>query len=125
MSALKRQATVWDLKQAFADVQEADIQRQVLDYLCLRRIPATRNQAGHVHLGKYWINLGSPGWPDIIACWRGRFLGIEIKRPGEQPSPEQLRIHKELADAGALNLVVHSLEELEAGLKKLQTSAKK
>ena len=101
-----------------AALREAEIQRQVLDYLRLRRIPATRNQAGHVRVGRSWINLGTTGWPDIVACWRGRFLGIEIKRPGEEPEPEQLRAHAELAAAGALILVVHSLEELEAGLRK-------
>ena len=105
-------------------IREAHIQRQVLDYLHLRGIPATRNQAGHVHVGASWINLGSPGWPDIIACWRGRFLGIEVKRPGEEPSEEQRRVHEELAAAGAIVLIVHSLEDLVFALRGLQTSAK-
>lgn len=103
--------------------RETPIVRQVLDYLRLRGIPATRNHAGHVGVGRHWINLGSTGWPDILACWRGRFLGVEVKRPGEEPSPEQRRVHAELSAAGALILVVHSVEELEAGLRKLQTCA--
>lgn len=108
-----------------ADTREAAIQRQVLDYLRLRRIPATRNQAGHVRVGSSWLNLGAAGWPDIIACWRGHFLGIEVKRPGEQPSEEQQRVHEELAAAGAIILIVHSIEDLELALRGLQTSAKR
>jgi len=103
-----------------ADTRETAIQRQVLDYLYLRRIPATRNQSGHVHVGGSWINLGAPGWPDIIACWKGHFLGIEVKKPGEQPSPEQRRVHAELAAAGAFILIVHSIGDLEIGLRALQ-----
>lgn len=120
---MSRPTTVWDLRSAYFAVSEADLQRQVLDFLRLRRIPATRNQAGHVRVGGSWLNLGTPGWPDIIACYRGRFLGIEVKRRGEQPGPLQLRAHEELVAAGAAILVVHSLAELEAGLKKLQTCA--
>lgn len=98
---------------------EAQIQRQVLDYLRLRRIPATRNQAGHVRVGSSWINLGSPGWPDIIACWRGRFLGIEVKRPDEMPTTLQDKVHAELKAAGAMIWVVHNIQDLIAALKAL------
>lgn len=113
-----RRRAVW--ARSFSVERETPLVRQVLDYLRLRGIPATRHQAGHVHASS-WINLGATGWPDVIACCRGRFLGVEVKRPGEDPSPAQLRMHAELAAAGAVLLVVHSLEELEAGLKKLQT----
>lgn len=101
-------------------LRETEIQLPVLNYLRLRGIPATRNQAGTVHVGKSWINLGTPGWPDIIACWHGRFLGIEVKRPGEKPSAEQRRVHEELAAAGAIVLVVHSVEELGFALRGLR-----
>ena len=32
------------------------------------------------HGGAY----GTSGVPDIICCYRGRFLGLEVKRPGQQ-----------------------------------------
>lgn len=115
----KRRA-VW--ARSFSLERETPLVRQVLDYLRLRGIPATRHQAGHVHAGG-WINLGSTGWPDVIACWRGRFLGVEVKRPGEDPSPAQRRMHAELAAAGATLMVVHCLEELEIGLRALQACA--
>lgn len=36
------------------------------------------------------IKIGIPGMPDIIGQMRdGRLLGIEVKRPGDEPRPEQ------------------------------------
>ena len=104
-----------------ASIREAHVQRQALEYLRLRGIPATRHHAGRVRVGRSVLNLGEPGWPDIVACWRGRFLGVEVKRPGEQPGPEQQRVHAELAAAGAIILIVHSME---LALKALRGGAK-
>jgi hypothetical protein len=108
-----------------AALRETEIQRQVLDYLRLRGIPATRHQAGRVRVGRSVLNLGGPGWPDILACWRGRFLGVEVKKPGEESSEEQRRVHEQLAAARAIVLIVRSLEDLNLALRGLQTPAKK
>lgn len=31
-------------------------------------------------------SLGEKGVPDILACYKGVFLGIEVKEPGKQPT---------------------------------------
>ena len=77
--------------------RESEVLRSVLKLLELLGIPAWRSNAG----GGYRIGKGEKpqliqgipeGSPDIIG-WLpkdGRFLGIEVKRPGEKPTAEQL-----------------------------------
>lgn len=53
------------------------------------------------------------GLPDIIGCSRGRFVGLEVKLPGEPhpPTPSQLQVLKEITRAGGIAAVVHSEQE--------------
>jgi Holliday junction resolvase len=37
----------------------------------------------------YMAGYGKRGVPDIIACSRGMFIAIEVKRPGKKPTPVQ------------------------------------
>lgn len=39
----------------------------------------------------FMAGMGQSGVPDIIACHRGKFIGIEVKRPGKMPTPIQVR----------------------------------
>ena len=54
------------------------------------------------------------GVPDIVACFEGSFLGIEVKRPGakNEQSPQQ-KIHEEnIKKSGGTYLLVDSLDEV-------------
>jgi hypothetical protein len=97
-------------------VSESDLYKPILDYLHLCGIPATRKQSGVLHLGNRWVNMGEAGWPDIIGVLPpdGRFLGIEVKLPGEDLRRCQMARTAELREAGALMLVVRSIEDLAA-----------
>lgn len=98
--------------------EETELVHDILRYLQLCRIPATRNQSGHINIGNRWINLGEPGWPDIIACLPpGRFLAIEAKRPGEEPTPHQRERLAELQAAGALCVVAHDIADVEKTIR--------
>ena len=56
---------------------------------------------------------GRRGLPDLIACHRGRFLGIETKRPrGGRVSPLQRLELEAITGAGGVSMVVRSVEEL-------------
>ena len=59
---------------------------------------------------KFGLGLGSPDIVGILAP-SGRFVGVEVKRPGEHPTPEQRAWHRAATNAGALIAVVHSVEE--------------
>lgn len=52
------------------------------------------------------------GLPDLIMCYRGQFIGMEIKvpDPSSQPSVIQRRRIKEIRDAGGRAYVVRSVE---------------
>ncbi len=66
------------------------------------------------------------GEPDIIACWKGRLLAIEVKtnRVGSKTSALQKWVLLEWRRAGATILVIRSLAQLKRELKALdETSA--
>jgi hypothetical protein len=46
----------------------------------------------------------------------GRFLAIEVKRPGGKPTPEQLQFIDTINQAGGLAFVAHSIEEVEKSI---------
>jgi hypothetical protein len=70
--------------------------------------------------GVYWFypvatGYGSSGIPDLIACVRGRFVGIECKAtPKDQPTALQLKNLASIKDQGGIAVVIHAenIEEL-------------
>ena len=73
----------------------------------------------HVHAlltkhGAYAVNYiggqyATSGTPDILACVRGRFVGIEVKAGTNKPTLLQLNALDQVAGAGGLALVVNEL----------------
>jgi len=59
------------------------------------------------------------GIPDILACYRGWFLGLEVKQPGEEPSLKQRKILNEIEAAGGIARVVSTVAEVDRLLDKL------
>ena len=94
------------------------VQQDILKYLKLRGIPAVRKQSGQVRVGVHWIHQGESGWPDIIAVLypSGRFLGVEIKRPGEDLTDVQKKRKAEIETAGGLVIKATCVEDLEIPL---------
>jgi len=58
------------------------------------------------------------GLPDIIGVHRGRFIAIEVKVPGEEPSKVQLRKLQRLGWAGAIAFWATSDTEVRKKLKR-------
>ena len=56
------------------------------------------------------------GIPDIVGCCRGRFFGLEAKRPGEKPSKIQQYEMKRLDNSGAFTAVVCSVADAKNAL---------
>ena len=54
----------------------------------------------------------SAGIPDLIACYRGYFLGIEVKVGNNKPSDIQKAKIKLINKAGGYGVVVWSLNEV-------------
>ena len=94
---------------------ETDIQRDILAYLKLRGICAWRVNAGRA---SYNIRLAPKGTPDIIGYLPdGRFLGIEVKRPGKNPTPVQQEWHDRARESKCCVFVARSIEDVENNLK--------
>lgn len=50
------------------------------------------------------------GWPDRFFGRAGVAIFVEFKRPGEEPSPQQKKRHKELRGAGFRVYVIDNVE---------------
>lgn len=59
------------------------------------------------------------GIPDLLVCFRGRFIGLEVKLPGEKPSPVQRVVLRSIEEAGGIAAVVTSVAEVEVILKRI------
>jgi Holliday junction resolvase len=84
--------------------KESNIQNSILRYL--NKLPNSR-----------WYNLHGSGWvgsgrPDIVGCLNGRFVAIEVKKPGEVPTKIQQFELMEFRDAGAIAFVATSADEV-------------
>ena len=56
------------------------------------------------------------GVPDLIVCYMGRFVGLEVKVGKNKASPIQMHIGKKIEDAMGSFAVVRSIEEVDAVL---------
>jgi hypothetical protein len=61
-------------------------------------------------LKKYRPSSVRSGFPDLVFCFRGMFIGIEIKQKDSQ-STEQLQVQQEIEQAYGLYKVVHNYQE--------------
>jgi Holliday junction resolvase len=65
---------------------------------------------------------GASGIPDIIACYKGLFLGIECKANGNKATALQTKHLTLIKQAGGFSVVIdeHNIGTLEPTLKHLQ-----
>jgi hypothetical protein len=88
---------------------ENEVQSGILALLVCLQIPHFRSNAGGGYRlgakGKPQLVQGAPeGWPDITG-WLpkdGRFLGIEVKRPGERPTDAQVNWMRRINEDGGV-----------------------
>lgn len=71
---------------------------------------------------KTWGNpMMRRGTPDLLCCVCGCFVGIEVKRPGGKPTPEQLAELERIEHAGGLGIVATSVEDVRRAVAPLLT----
>lgn len=51
------------------------------------------------------------GVPDLLACYRGMFIGLEVKMPGNEPSKIQMYRLGQIARSGGVVEVPYSVSE--------------
>ena len=83
--------------------KESSIQEDIIEYL--------RNVGAYVvkvHVGSYQ----SQGTPDILCCYKGRFIGFELKKPGESASELQKYRIEQIQRAEGLAYVADSVKQV-------------
>ena len=52
-----------------------------------------------------------PGSADLIGIYKGRFVAMEVKLPGQKPRLDQVRFLQHVEDMGGIAGVVTSVED--------------
>ncbi len=108
---------------------EQSLQRTVADYLALcvpappsgpwwtavNPIPAKSRAAAGISRA---MGLRD-GTPDIVMCWKGRLVGIELKAGRGRLSPAQLEAHDAITLAGGVVTTCRTLDDVAAFLATL------
>lgn len=87
-------------------MRESDIVKKILKYL--------KSVEGCFFWKEHGGMYGTAGIPDIICCYRGRFIGFEVKTDVGEPTKLQLSAIRKIKAAGGNALVVRSVEEARA-----------
>lgn len=89
-------------------VVESKIQSDILGYL---------NGLDHTYVVNFGGSASSAkGTPDLIVCHKGRFIGLEVKRPDSDygvTKAQEIRI-KQINKAGGFGCAVTSVKEVAA-----------
>lgn len=90
---------------------EAEVTAQVLEAARMLGLALERRNVGGMYRGDRYIAFGEKGDPDWECTLPGgRRCLIEIKRPGERPTPQQLAKLRRLNEQGGVGLWVDSGE---------------
>jgi hypothetical protein len=97
---------------------EKDIQRAILDYLKAKKYFCWRNNTGgFIDNRNHFYQFGSVGSGDILGMTQeGRFFSIEVKRPGGQPTWNQVQFMNEVNRNKGLAFVAYSVDDVEKNL---------
>ncbi len=91
-------------------ITEADVKKEIKTYL--------------TSIGAWWMmhvpsGFGRNGIPDFVGCYRGWFLGIEVKRPPEggeknpEPTKWQAREIEDIRKAEGVAFVAWRLDQVQ------------
>lgn len=88
--------------------REQGIQKAIQDYL--------RDEGAFVFKV---ITANRNGIPDVIACYQGRFLAIEVKQPGKKLHPLQEMQLNRIQAAGGVAIMATSVDDVKKMLEVL------
>lgn len=94
-------------------ILEKNIQRQILQYLRLKKIFAFKlNNVGIKKVNGSYIPSGILGLPDIIAHYDGRVVYLEIKSETGKLSKHQIAFQEQCKKDSVQYLVIRSFSDL-------------
>lgn len=65
------------------------------------------------------------GFPDLLVCYKGFFVGLEVKTPEGAPTLQQAKVIQDIIQAGGVAGLVTSIEDVEALLRGIDEWYKK
>lgn len=79
--------------------------------------------------GVYWVRVdqgasGKPGDPDLVICYKGRFIGIEAKTYSNGLRPMQKRRMEEILSAGGRFVMARCNKDVEDILDEIDLEEK-
>lgn len=82
--------------------------------------PETRIQTGIINYlnGQKILNwrmsgaLNLLGFPDVLACYKGRFVALEVKTEKYAPTRQQIKVMSDIKKAGGYAVIVRSIEDV-------------
>lgn len=90
-------------------MKESDLIRKISEYL--KTVPSLFFWKEHG--GMY----GTAGIPDIVVCYRGRFIAFECKVGKNKPTALQAQTIRQIIAAGGYAMVVRSVDEVRQTIK--------
>jgi len=87
-----------------------------------KQVKKILDDLGAYHFSPMMDGYGRSGVPDIIACYKGRFIGIECKSGDNKPTLLQLRNIDDIKRNQGLAIVINegNIESLLALVKEIQ-----
>lgn len=109
-------------------LSEKQIENMVLSWFKMRRVFAFKVKSmgtfdpttKRFRAPSAWYRKGCP---DVLVCWKGKFLGFEVKTPIGRLSLHQKLFHDDVKQAGGKVFVVRDVKELDAIFFQLEMSA--
>jgi len=84
-------------------MKESQLQAKIIQLLKSRGIWTVKFHAGP---------KTTTGVPDIICCHRGHFMALEVKLPGNNPTPIQIHQQTKIRQNGGTSEVVTSVDDV-------------
>lgn len=87
-----------------------------------KQVKKILDDLGAYHFSPMTAGFGRSGVPDIIACYKGKFIGIECKSGKNEPTLLQKHNMKQIEQNQGLAIVINegNIQELLAMLKELE-----
>ena len=87
-----------------------------------KKVKKILDDLGAYHFAPMATGFGRSGVPDIIACYKGKFIGIECKSGDNKPTLLQLRNIDDIKRNQGLAIVINegNIESLLALVKEIQ-----
>ncbi len=84
-------------------MREKNIENKIKNYL---------KSKGAYYVKYFGNQFSQVGVPDILACYKGRFIGIEVKNEKGKTSPLQDINLQQIKDAGGISFVARNVEDV-------------